>query len=163
MWCGLNAEQDAVANAFGDDAISVTGSMSPDEKAELLRAWLNGAAPVLVTKVAIAGFGLNLQRCARMAFVGLSDSYESYYQAIRRCWRFGQQRPVECHIVLTEPEEAIYANVLRKEQEAEAMSRDLVRHIAHFERAELAHTSSRDPYVPTTPMQLPRWLKEHAA
>lgn len=157
-WVGLNAEQDALADALGDQCISVYGSLSPEEKTSRIHAWLAGDRPVLLSKVSIAGFGLNLQRCSKMVFVGLSDSYESYYQAIRRCWRYGQERPVTAYVVLTEPEEAIYQNVLRKEREAEAMGRELVRHVAAFAQAEIGHGRQHDAYEPATPMRLPAWL-----
>jgi hypothetical protein len=94
-----------------------------------------------------------------MAFVGLSDSYEDYFQAIRRCWRFGQTEPVTAYVVLTEPEEAIYRNVLRKEQEAAEMTTALVREVAVFEAQEIRHVAHRDVYRPMVPMQLPRWLE----
>jgi hypothetical protein len=80
-----------------------------------------------------------------MAFVGLSDSYEQYYQAIRRCWRFGQTRPVRAYIVLTEPEEAIYANVLRKEREAEAMPPSWSSTSRPFEKAEIGNVAAETP------------------
>ena len=114
---------------------------------------------MLITHPSIAGFGLNFQSCARMAFVGLSDSYESYYQSIRRSWRFGQVRPVTAHIVLTEPERAIYNNVLRKEQEAGVLTRELVAAMAEFEVQELrGETDYTDVYDPVMPMVVPAWL-----
>ncbi len=157
-WCGLNSESDALT-ALIPDATNVQGSDSPDSKAERLLAFARGEQRVLVSKVSIAGFGLNLQGCARMVFVGMSDSYESYYQAIRRCWRFGQQRPVRAHIVLTTPEEAIYQNVLRKEREAQTMGRELIAQVAEFERAEIGAIREQDDYSADTPMRLPAWLE----
>ncbi|MGD9892832.1 MAG: helicase C-terminal domain-containing protein [Dehalococcoidia bacterium] len=136
----------------------VEGSQSPDEKEAAVLGFIEGSLRVMVSKVSIAGFGLNLQHCRRMVFVGLGDSYEQYFQAIRRCWRFGQTEPVTAYVVLTEPEEAIYRNVLRKEREAEAMARDLVQHVAAFERAELGHARQRDAYQPVVVMQTPAWM-----
>lgn len=136
-WCGLNDESSAIAEALGDEAVEVTGPMSPEEKAERLEAFVDGRYRVLVTKPSIAGFGMNFQHCARMAFVGLSDSYEQYYQAIRRCWRFGQVQPVEAHVVLSEPERTVFDNVLRKEREAEEMAAELVKHVTAYEVAEI--------------------------
>src|SRR5436190_6366649 len=101
VWHGLNAEGDALIRAI-PDARLVEGSQSPEEKAEALEAFQDGAFRVLVTKPSIGGFGMNFQNAARMAFVGLSDSWEAYYQSVRRCWRFGQTRPVEATIVLSE-------------------------------------------------------------
>src|SRR5690606_27227935 len=87
----------------------------------------DGAIRVLVTKPQIAGFGMNFQNAHRMVFVGLSDSYEAYYQAVRRCWRFGQQHPVDAHIVASELERQIVDNVARKEDEASGTTEALIR------------------------------------
>lgn len=125
LWAGLNDEADTLARAI-PGAVNVGGSMSPEEKAEALLGFADGHIRVLVTKPAIASQGLNWQHCARMAFVGLSDSYEQYYQAIRRCYRYGQTRVVHAHIVLSELESQIAANVSRKEREATAMTAELV-------------------------------------
>ena len=124
IWCGLNDEARALAEVEG--AVNVEGSWSPDAKAEALEAFQDGEIRVLVTKPSIAGFGMNFQNCSRQVFVGLSDSYESYYQAIRRSWRFGQAEPVEAHIVVSELEMAIVENVRRKEAEAAAMQSALI-------------------------------------
>lgn len=160
-WCGLNDEAAALARLI-PDAVNVDGAMSADAKADALWRFASGEIRVLITKPSIAGFGMNFQHCARMVFVGMGDSYEQYFQAIRRCYRFGQARPVTAHIVLTEPEEAIYANVLRKEREATAMAEELVKHVAAYERAEIGHATQTIAYEPRQPMLLPSWL-EHAA
>lgn len=135
-WCGLNEESRALARAIRG-ATEVVGSDSPDAKAEALAAFQDGGYRVLVTKPSIAGFGLNLQCCARMVFVGLGDSWEQYYQCIRRCWRFGQSRPVRVCVVLSTHEDVVYSNVMRKEEEAAVMSENLVAHVREMERAEL--------------------------
>lgn len=128
VWCGLNAESDALTREI-DGAVNVEGAMSPEAKADAIHAFQRGEIRVLVTKPAICGFGLNLQNCAHMVFVGLSDSYEAYYQAIRRCWRYGQTRPVEAHVVVSELEQQIVDNVRQKEQQASRMTEALVRHM----------------------------------
>lgn len=125
LWCGLNDEATALVKAI-PDAVNVHGSMSPDEKADLLLAFADGKIQRLITKPSIASFGLNLQGCARMAFVGLSDSFESYYQCMRRCWRYGQTRSVRAHVVLSALEGEIAANVKRKERETSRMVDGLV-------------------------------------
>jgi hypothetical protein len=126
LWCGLNDEADALTAAI-PGAVNVHGSLSPEEKAERLLAFADGEIRTLVTKPSLASFGLNWQHCARMAFVGLNDSYETYYQAIRRCYRYGQTRVVRAHIVLSELEAQIAANVARKERDAAHMTSSLVR------------------------------------
>lgn len=125
LWCGLNDEADTLAKML-PGAVNVHGGMTPEEKAEHLLGFADGAIPVLITKPSLAAFGLNWQHCARMAFVGLSDSYETYYQAIRRCYRYGQTRVVRAHIVLSELESQIAANVARKEREATTVTAELV-------------------------------------
>lgn len=135
-WCGLNDESHELARLI-PDAVEVQGNQPIEEKIARLEAFTSGETRVLVTKPSIAGHGMNWQHCARMVFVGLSDSYEQYYQCIRRCYRFGQTRPVEVSIVLSDPEQAIYQNVLNKEAEADRTARELVKHVAEFERAEI--------------------------
>ena len=125
LWCGLNSEADALANLI-PGAVNVHGSMSPEDKAAALLGFADGDFRVLVTKPSLASFGLNWQHCAHMAFVGLSDSYEQYYQAIRRCYRYGQTRVVHAHVVLSDLEGQIAANIRRKETEAGRNTAELV-------------------------------------
>lgn len=126
IWCGLNGEARGAAELI-DGAVNVEGSWSPDEKADALERFQDGEIRVLVTKPSIAGFGMNFQNCSRMAFLGMSDSYESYYQAIRRCWRFGQTEPVRAVVVVSDLEQQIVTNVRRKETEAAQMTDGLIR------------------------------------
>ena len=125
LWTGLNDEAKALANAL-PDAVNVEGAWSPDAKAEALESFQDGNIRVLITKPSIAGFGMNFQNAHKMAFVGLGDSYESYYQSIRRCYRFGQQHPVEAHVVVSELEQQIALNVARKERVASEATELLV-------------------------------------
>jgi hypothetical protein len=156
-WCGMNAEADAITAAV-PGAVNVQGSDDPDVKADRLLA--EGRLQVLVTKPSLAGFGLNLQSCARMVFCGLSDSYEMYHQAIRRCWRFGQHRPVDVHIVLADAERAIAGNVRAKERRSADMTAGLVAAIAQENRRELfAGTSKGDSFEPGRDIALPDWLR----
>lgn len=138
-WVGLNDEGRELVKLI-PGAVLVEGADKPDAKADALRKFAAGEVRVLITKPSIAGFGMNFQSCASMVFVGLGDSYEEYYQAIRRCYRFGQQRVVSAHIILTEPERVIYDNVLRKEKEAMTTASELIKHVAEFERGEIAQT-----------------------
>lgn len=125
LWCGLNDEAETLARSI-PGAVNVTGTWTPEQKADALLGFSRGEIQTLITKPSIAAFGLNWQNCARMAFVGLSDSYESYYQAIRRCYRYGQTREVIAHIVLSTLEGQIAANVARKEDEADRVHAELV-------------------------------------
>lgn len=124
VWCDLNAESDALRAAI-PDAIEIRGSDTIEHKEQALSDFAHGRARVLISKPSICGFGLNWQHCARMAFVGVTDSFESYYQAVRRCWRFGQIRPVEVHVFASQLEGAVLANLKRKEADALAMAESL--------------------------------------
>lgn len=125
LWCGLNSEADALESAI-PGAVNVHGAMDPDEKARLLLGFADGDYRVLITKPSIASQGLNYQHCARMAFVGLSDSYEAYYQCMRRCYRYGQPRVVEAHVILSDLESQIADNVRSKESQASDVTLGLI-------------------------------------
>jgi hypothetical protein len=125
LWCGLNSEADALAKAI-PGAVNVHGSLDPGEKARLLLGFADGDFDVLITKPSIASQGLNYQHCNRMAFVGLGDSYEQYYQAIRRCYRYGQTEVVRAHVIVSDLETQIAANVARKEKQANQITTELV-------------------------------------
>lgn len=126
LWAGLNDEADALAAGI-PGAVNVHGSMSPEEKAEHLLAFANGDLRVLITKPKIAGMGLNFQASNRMAFVGMNDSYEQYYQCIRRQYRYGQTEVVRAHVVVSEIEAQIADNVARKEKQANRIVDGLIR------------------------------------
>lgn len=138
IWCGLNDEASTL-QAMIPGAVNVHGGLTPEEKADHLLGFADGTHQTLITKPAIASFGMNWQHCARMVFVGLSDSYEAYYQAIRRCFRYGQTRLVHAHIVLSELESQIAANVARKERDASGVTDSLV---SAMRRARLERTSA---------------------
>ncbi len=125
LWCGLNDEAVRLA-ALIPGAVNIHGGLSVEAKADALLGFADGRHQVIVTKPSLAAFGLNYQHCARMAFVGLSDSMETYYQAIRRCYRYGQTRRVHAHVVLSELEQQIAANVARKERDAARVMAELV-------------------------------------
>ena len=124
VWCDLNAEGDELRKAI-PDAVEIRGSDDTETKEKRLADFAAGRIRVLITKPSIAGFGLNWQHAARMAFVGVTDSFESYYQAVRRCWRFGQKRDVHVHIFASSAEGAVVANLKRKERDAMQMAESL--------------------------------------
>lgn len=153
VWCDTDYEADALAARI-PDAIEVRGSDTPDAKEFRLTAFSTGHARVIITKPSIAGFGLNWQHCARMAFVGLSFSYESFYQAVRRCWRFGQPRPVHVHVACADTEEAIWNVVSRKAGDHDTMKRQMAEAMA---RASLSVPPPA--YAPTQPLIMPSFLQ----
>jgi DNA modification methylase/superfamily II DNA or RNA helicase len=136
VWCGLTAEGDALADAI-PDSVQVKGSDDIEHKIKTIQEFQDKKIRVLVTKPKIAGFGMNFQNAHNMVFVGLSDSWESYYQCIRREWRFGQKKPVNAYIVLSEVEREIYANVMQKEAIAKRMSDELIARLKTYEKDEI--------------------------
>ena len=127
VWTHLNDESKRLARCI-DGAVEVTGSDADEKKEESLLAFMRGEARVLVTKPKIAGFGLNLQHCAHVTMFP-SHSYEQYYQAVRRCWRFGQNRPVQVDLVATDGTRGVLANLHRKQEQADRMFDSLVEHM----------------------------------
>ena len=148
VWCNLNSESEALVKAI-PGAVEVKGSDSVEVKERNLLAFSRGELRCLVTKPSIAGHGLNWQHCADMAFVGLSDSYEQFYQAVRRCWRFGQKETVNVHVICAETEGAVVQNIKRKEREALDMSENMVVHMKDLNSEALhgAMIRSKAEYV----------------
>ena len=147
VWCGLNEEGRTLEQSI-KGAVNLEGSDSLDVKVDAIQRFIEGGIRVLVTKTKIAGFGLNLQHCHNMLFLGLNDSYESYYQAIRRCWRHKQANPVTVKIVMAEIERSILENVMRKEKQAEEVSRRMVESVAGYEMEALGlMTHAKNDYL----------------
>lgn len=159
VWCDLNAEGDALRAAI-PGSIEIRGSDDLETKEARLADFAAGRIRVLVTKPSIAGFGLNWQHCARMAFVGVTDSFEAYYQAVRRCWRFGQSRPVEVHIFASEREGSVVANLKRKEHDAIAMADALSEETLSAVRANvLGSAREHNPYIPAARVIVPPFME----
>lgn len=125
VWCETNIEADYLKR-FIPEATEVRGSETLEAKERKLDAFSSGTARIIVSKPRIAGAGLNWQHCSDMVFVGLSYSWERLYQAIRRCYRFGQTRPVTAHLISADSEAGIIASVQRKAEEHEGMVRAMV-------------------------------------
>jgi DNA modification methylase len=137
VWTGLIDESHLITSTI-PGAVEVEGSDSIEYKIKAIEGFQDGQNRVLITKSKIAGMGMNFQNCHKMLFLGMSDSWESYYQSIRRCYRFGQTHPVDVYIVLSDAEEEIYYNVMSKEKEAKAMSEELIKQVQGYELEELA-------------------------
>lgn len=136
IWCDRNIESETAATEiFG--AEEVTGSMSLDEKIDKTHAFVHGKLRMLVTKPKILGLGSNLQNSHNAIFCGLSDSYEMFYQSVRRQYRYGQKHPVNVHIVLSNAEQIVLDNVLRKERDMEEMQSEMIKYIADRNKMEL--------------------------
>lgn len=157
-WCDLNAESELLTERIPNSE-EVRGSDKPEAKEDALIRFANGDLRILVTKPSIAGFGMNWQQCHNMIFVGLSDSYEQMYQAIRRCYRFGQKRPVNVHIVTSAAEGAVKANVERKEQQAAEMKQNMVQYTKEILRKDIrGQDRIVIPYDPQIAMIVPDWV-----
>ena len=164
VWCDTDYEADALmdalleahaANARAGGIYEVRGSHPVERKETTLAGFADGSVRVLVTKPSVCGFGLNWQHCARTVFVGRSFSYEAWYQAIRRLWRFGQTRPVECHLIVAEGEDTIGRVIDRKAGDHDSMKREMA---AAMKRAMGTTSAVRVPYRPTHEGRLPRWF-----
>lgn len=158
VWCDLNAESKALTEAISG-AVEVEGSMDPETKEARILGFLNGQHRVLVSKPSIAGFGINAQNTHIEIFVGLSDSFEQYYQAVRRCWRFGQKMPVDVYIIISDAEGNVKANIERKQRDAERMTDELIGYTKELLKSDLRQTKrDTDEYYAFEKMEVPEWL-----
>jgi superfamily II DNA or RNA helicase len=162
VWCDLNAEGDALTKAIRG-AVQIAGADSVEVKEQRLADFAAGRIRVLVSKPSICGFGLNWQHAARMAFVGVTDSFEAYYQAVRRCWRFGQKRDVHVHVFASTAEGAVVANLKRKERDATAMAESLSAETRDAVMQEVTGTKrTTNTYNADRPVAVPAFLKDAA-
>lgn len=158
VWCDLNAEGDALEAAI-EDAVQIAGADDIDDKEARLHDFAKGRVRVLVSKPSICGWGLNWHHCANMAFVGVTDSFEAYYQAVRRCWRFGQTRPVNVHVFSSNQEGAVVQNLRRKENDAKAMADAMADETLAAVRSNvLGRIRDTNPYEPGQQIELPKWM-----
>ncbi len=157
VWCDLNDESSLLTELI-NGASEVRGSDKPKDKSNRMMLFSLGCSKCLVTKPSIAGFGMNWQQCNKMVFVGLSDSYEQYYQAVRRCWRFGQQNSVDVYIVISSREGCVKENIERKQADCEKMRLAMVEQSKEITKKELQSTCRiTTPYNPEVPMDFPIW------
>jgi hypothetical protein len=157
VWCDTDYEADAILSALkgSPSIVEVRGSHTVERKEDSLVAFVDGSARVLVTKPSVCGFGMNFQHCARTAFAGRSFSYESWYQAVRRFWRFGQTRPVECHVIVAEGEDQIGRVLDRKSSEHAGMKTAMR---AAMQRNAGRESAVKVAYNPNHKGALPAWL-----
>lgn len=158
-WCNLNAEAELLSKSI-PGSVNLHGGLKDADKERILIDFSEGRISHLVTKASLAGFGMNWQHCADTGFVGLNDSFEQFYQAVRRFWRFGQTNPVNCHIIASELEGATVANIKRKEADADRMAASMVMHMADLSSQAVRGMVRDTPaYNPQIPVQLPDFLR----
>lgn len=131
VWCDLNDEGNLLTEMI-PDAVQVAGADKSEDKESRMLGFSDGSIRVLVSKAKIAGWGMNWQHCPNIVYAGLSDSYEAFYQTVRRCWRFGQTKEVNCYIVTSDAEGAVVRNIERKEKDAMRMAREMVKHMSVY-------------------------------
>lgn len=159
IWTNLNRESDLITKSL-DGSIEVTGSDSADYKAQCALEFSEGYIQRLVSKSAIFGWGSNFQSCSHMIHVGVTDSFESFFQSVRRCWRFGQTKPVHVHIIAASTEGNVLENLKRKEREAEQMADEMVANMQDLTRLNLTGTIREvTPYEPKQEITIPEWMK----
>jgi superfamily II DNA or RNA helicase len=158
LWCGLNQESQLLTHLV-EDAQEVSGSTDLELREQRLLDFASGKIKCLVTKPSIAGFGMNWQNCNKMAFVGLSDSWEQLYQATRRIWRYGQKRPVEVHLIIDQREGKVLRNIQRKDHQAQSMVKRMVQLTKELLKKELHGNKEEKPEENLSPMILPQWLQ----
>ena len=158
IWSDLNVECDALKKHIAG-VVDVRGSDSIEFKEKSMLGFSNGEVKILSSKTKIAGHGMNWQNCHNMIFFGLSNSYESLYQAVRRCWRFGQRHPVNVHIITSDIEQPVIDNIQRKHELAEIMSVEMVKSMAEFTSAEIKQTKKEtSPYEANYKFKVPSWI-----
>jgi hypothetical protein len=158
VWCHLNDESEKLSEAIRG-AIEVTGSDPAAHKAGTMLDFAKGNVRALVSKPRIAGFGMNWQNCNHMVFVGLSDSWEQFYQAVRRCWRYGQIKPVHVHIVSADVEGGVLNNIKRKEAQHRELKAEMIGIMRDKTLAQLGRaTQEKTVYNADNKMELPRWI-----
>ena len=136
IWCDLNSESDMLRKLI-PHSTEIRGSHSPEYKEQAMLDFAAGKIPVLITKPSIAGFGMNWQHCSNMVFVGLSDSFEDYYQAVRRSWRFGQEDSVAVYVVTGELEGPVVENIKRKEKDFKTMLDNMISKTQELTKANI--------------------------
>ncbi len=158
VWCDLNDEGNMLERAI-PCAVQVAGSDDNDTKESRMLEFSSGGARVLISKQKICGWGMNWQHCAHQAFVGVNDSYEGFYQAVRRSWRFGQKRPVNVHVFASNQDGAVVANIRRKQSAAEEMAGAMASEtLASVRESVLGSIKDTNSYSPSMSIAVPSFL-----
>jgi hypothetical protein len=157
LWCDTDYEADAILAALKDTSgvVEIRGSQTPEKKESVLESFADGSSRILITKPSLTGFGLNWQHCNRTAFVGRTFSYEAWYQAVRRFWRFGQKMPVDCHVIVAEGEDQISRVIDRKAGDHVGMKQAMAK---AMRRSREQRAQVKTSYIPNHKGTLPQWI-----
>ena len=137
----------------------MVGADSPEYKAQQAIDFVDGKIKCLVSKSSIYGMGLNFQNCHNIIYCGISDSFESFYQSVRRCWRYGQEHEVNAHIIISEKELNVLDNIKRKEAQMDEMQTNMISLMRDITMSEIQHTTRiTTEYKPSERMNLPQWI-----
>lgn len=159
FWCNLN-DEGKLLNKYVNDSLEVAGRHKDEIKTKRMLDFTNGKISRLVTKPKIAGLGMNWQICNNAVFVGLSDSWEQFYQAVRRIWRFGQKKEVDVYIIIEEREGSVLKNIKRKDKQAKLMIKNMISHTKELTKKELTKMKkTRTEYAPEIKMEIPKWME----
>lgn len=159
VWCNLNDESSELKRLI-KDCVEVKGSDSEIHKEQSMLDFQDNKIKVLITKPSICGHGMNWQNCNNMSFVGLSDSFEEMYQAVRRCWRFGQKKQVHVNIITGEREGLVVENIKRKERDMEIMKSGMISHMKEIMRKDILKTTRNETkYETKTKMNIPSFIR----
>ena len=159
VWCNLNDES-ALLKSLINDSVEVKGSDTDQHKEKSLMGFATSEVKKLISKPKIAGFGMNFQNSHHCIFVGLSDSWESFYQAIRRQWRYGQINKVHVHIISADTEGAVVANIKRKDAQHNELMTSMMEHMRELtQKSVFGAKVEKTDYLPVEKMELPQWLR----
>ena len=158
VWCDYNVESENLHKAI-KDSVEIVGADSPEKKADTAISFSNNEIKALVSKSSIYGWGMNFQNCHEMIFCGISDSYEMFYQAVRRCWRYGQTHDVNVHIIISEKELNVLDNIKKKQALMDTMQNNMIALMHDVTMSEIKHTTRiTTEYKPTKRLELAEWI-----
>lgn len=157
IWCDFNYESEALKKSI-NNSVEVKGSDDNSHKEKAMLDFTDMNIEYLVTKPSIAGFGMNWQQCHNIIFFGLSDSFEQFYQAVRRCWRFGQKETVNVYVIIGEREVSVLENIKRKEADMDNMKKEMLKYCKDIKNLDFKNEKNRSKYIPKVNMTLPKWI-----
>lgn len=158
IWCDTNDEADRLALEL-PEANEVRGADSEDDKDRKMREFSDGTVRILITKPSVAGFGMNWQHCSYQIFAGLTFSFESFYQAVRRCWRFGQTKPVDVHLVMAECDSALEKTIGRKQLDHDVMRNGMADAMKHATGGKILAELRPSEINEIKTISIPQWMK----